>query len=233
MLQKLYRGSLTLSIGFYIIISNISINPYPSGLYWAMNGFERNKEQKRQIILKAAKELFRVYGFKKASINDIARAADVSQVTIYNHFGSKEGLAREVVKTIILDILERAREILKGDKPFQEKLETIIFDKANIASQYHGELMQIAAQSDPEMREWIESLWRGDVNQTTIDLIQEGKKQGHISAKQSEEAIMLYLEILRRGVFASPDLIANMEPDVEVYRELNHLFIYGLVGRRE
>lgn len=171
-----------------------------------MNGFERKKKQKRQSILRVAIELFKVYGFKKASISDIAREANVSQVTIYNHFGSKEGLAREVVKAIILGILERARKIIKEDRPFLEKLETIIFDKANIASQYHGELMQIAAQSDPDLRQWIESLWREDVNQVTVDLVEEGKRQGYIDRQLSEQDVMLYLEILRRGVFASPDL---------------------------
>jgi hypothetical protein len=83
------------------------------------------------------------------------------------------------------------------------------------------------------MREWIESLWRGDVNQLTISLVQEGKRQGYINTEQSEHAIMLYLEILRRGVFASPDLLAGMEPNAEQYRELNYLFVYGLVGKRE
>ena len=90
-----------------------------------MNGFERMKEQKRQGILKVAMGLFKKYGFKKASISDIALEANVSQVTIYNHFGSKDGLAREVVKTILLDILESARETIRGDKSFLEKLETI------------------------------------------------------------------------------------------------------------
>ena len=197
-----------------------------------MNGFERKKEQKRQSILRVAMELFKVYGFKKASISDIAREANVSQVTIYNHFGSKEGLAREVVKAIILGLVERTREIMREDKPFPELIETIVFDKTSIASQYHGELMQIAAQSDPEMRQWIESLWRGDVNKVTIELIEEGKKQGYIDKQLSEQDVMLYLEILRRGVFASPDLISNMEPDVESYRRINYLFIYGLAGKR-
>ncbi len=198
-----------------------------------MNGFERKKKQKRQSILRVAIELFKVYGFKKASISDIAREANVSQVTIYNHFGSKEGLAREVVKAIILGILERARKIIKEDRPFLEKLETIIFDKANIASQYHGELMQIAAQSDPDLRQWIESLWREDVNQVTVDLVEEGKRQGYIDRQLSEQDVMLYLEILRRGVFASPDLLASVEPEAEVYRRLNYLFVYGLVGKME
>lgn len=198
-----------------------------------MKGYDRRKEQKRQSIIKVAKDLFKVYGFKKASISDIAREANVSQVTIYNHFGSKEGLAKEVVKAILVDILETAEKIIKEDKPFLEKLETIIFDKSNIASQYHGELMRIATQSDPEMRQWIESLWREDVNKVTIDLVEDGKKQGYIDSQLSEQDIMLYLEILRRGVFASPDLLANMEPNAEGYRKLNHLFVYGLVGKRD
>ena len=198
-----------------------------------MNGFERMKEQKKWVILQAALELFKIHGFKKVSISDIARKADVSQVTIYNHFGSKDGLIREVVKALLLRILEKAREIIREDKSFPEKLEAIVFDKTKIASEYHGELMQAAIQSDPEMRNWIESWWERDARQVTIDLIEEGKRQGYIHTQQAEEAIVLYLEILRRGVFASPDLLANMRPDLELYRELNHLFIYGLVGKRE
>ena len=198
-----------------------------------MNGFKRKMKQKRESILRAALELFKVYGFKKVSINDIARKADVSQVTIYNHFGSKDGLVREVVKAQLMGILERAREIMKEDRPFPEKLETIVFDKTEIASQYHGELMQTAAQNDPEMRQWIDSWWQSDVNQITVDLLEEGKRQSYINTQQSEEILILYLEILRRGVFASPDLLANLEPDVELYRKLNHLFIYGLMGKRD
>ena len=198
-----------------------------------MNGFKRKMKQKRESILRAALELFKLYGFKKVSINDIARKADVSQVTIYNHFGSKDGLVREVVKTQLMGILERAREIMKEDRPFPEKLETIVFDKTEIASQYHGELMQTAAQNDPEMQQWIDSWWQSDVNQMTADLLEEGKRQGYINKQQSKEILMLFLEILRRGVFASPDLMANLEPDVELYRKLNHLFIYGLVGKRD
>ena len=198
-----------------------------------MNGFERMKEQKKWVILQAALELFKIHGFKKVSISDIARKADVSQVTIYNHFGSKDGLIREVVIALLLRILEKAREIIREDKSFPEKLEAIVFDKTKIASEYHGELMQAAIQSDPEMRNWIESWWERDARQVTIDLIEEGKRQGYIPTQQAEEAIVLYLEILRRGVFASPDLLANMRPDLELYRELNHLFIYGLVGKRD
>lgn len=198
-----------------------------------MNGFERKKEQKKKAILQAALELFKLHGFKKVSISDIARAADVSQVTIYNHFGSKDGLIREVVKALLSRILDKAREIIREDKSFPEKLEAIIFDKTKIASEYQGELMRAAVRNDPEMQDWIESFWQEDVKQVTLDLLKEGKREGYVSPRQSEELFPLYLEILRRGVFASPDLINKIEPDVEVYRELNYLFIYGLMGKKD
>lgn len=198
-----------------------------------MNGFERRKEQKKESIRRAALELFKIYGFKKVSINDIAHKAGVSQVTIYNHFGSKDDLVREVVKAQFLGMLEKVRESMKQERSFPEKLETIVFDKTEIARQYHGELLQTALQNDPEMQQWFESLWQQDINQLTIDLVEDGKKQGYINPERSQEALMLYLEILRRGVFASSDLLANLEPNVKLLRELNFLFIYGLVGKTE
>ena len=48
-----------------------------------MDGFERRKEQKKEDIRRAALALFQSYGFKKVSIDEIARKAGVSQVTIF------------------------------------------------------------------------------------------------------------------------------------------------------
>jgi AcrR family transcriptional regulator len=198
-----------------------------------MNGFKRRKEQKKENIRRATMELFKVYGFKKVSISDIANKAGVSQVTIYNHFGSKEELVREVVRTQLLDIMGKYREMIKEEKPFPEKMEAIIFDKTGIVNQYHGEFTRTAISGDPELQQFMESFWRGKVVQMTVDLLEEGKRQGYVNPELSHEALLLYLEILRRGVLASSDTLAKIEPKVELFRELNFLIIYGLVGKKE
>jgi len=198
-----------------------------------MNGFERRKERKREGIRRAALELFRVYGFQKVSVKAIAHKANVSQVTIYNHFGSKEDLVREVVKTLLNNMLERYQEILREETPFPEKLETIVFDKADIASQFEGELVQVVYQSDPELKDFIETLWQEKANQLTLDLFEEGKRLGYVDPELSMEAILVYLEILRKGVAASSALLAKLEPSVDLFRELNYLFLYGLAGKTE
>lgn len=196
-----------------------------------MKGIELRKTQRKEGIRRAAIDLFKVYGFKKVSMNDIAQKAGVSQVTIYNHFGSKDDLVREVVKSQYLGMLEKVREVMKQERPFPEKLETMVFDKTETARQYHGELLQTALQNDPELQRWFESLWQQDINQLTIDLVQDGKKNGYISPERSQEALILYLEILRRGILASSDLLTNLDPNSGLLRELNLLFIYGMMGK--
>ena len=197
-----------------------------------MNGFERRKEQKKESIRRAALELFKSYGFEKVTINDIARSASVSQVTIYNHFGSKEELVREVTKTFLQSLLENYRAIIKGEGTFIEKLEQIVFDKIEMLSQYHGEFTQKMIRVDPEIRQFIDSTWWQEVNQLTVDLFNEGKREGYVNQEMSQEAILVYNEILRRGIFASSSLV-NIVQNVELIRELMTLFCYGLMGKTE
>src|SRR2546426_12222848 len=58
----------------------------PSGLR------ERKKQQTRQLIFEAARKLFEAKGFDRVSVAEIARAADVSEVTVFNYFPTKEDL---------------------------------------------------------------------------------------------------------------------------------------------
>jgi AcrR family transcriptional regulator len=53
---------------------------------------ERKKRQTREAIAKAAMELFAQRGFDEVTVADVARAADVSEKTVFNHFPAKEDL---------------------------------------------------------------------------------------------------------------------------------------------
>ena len=198
-----------------------------------MNGFKRRKEQKKESIRRAAIELFQTYGFKKVSLSDIASNAGVSQVTIYNHFGSKEELVHDIVKTVFQSYIEKYRAIIEEEKAFPEKLEIIVFEKTELASQYQGEWVQAVVQSYPETQQFIETTWRQEVNKLMIDFFEEGKKQGYINPELSLEAILLYLEVLRKGIFASSGLIAKTGSSEKLMRDLISLSIYGLVGKNE
>jgi AcrR family transcriptional regulator len=51
---------------------------------------ERKKRRTRAAIAQAAADLFRERGFASVTIEDVARAADVSRQTVFNYFPTKE-----------------------------------------------------------------------------------------------------------------------------------------------
>jgi AcrR family transcriptional regulator len=53
---------------------------------------ERKKRLTRQQIFDAAHKLFAKRGFESVTVAEIARAADVSEVTVFNYFPTKEDL---------------------------------------------------------------------------------------------------------------------------------------------
>lgn len=53
---------------------------------------ERKKQQTRQQIFDAAQRLFQEKGFERVSVAEVARAANVSEVTVFNYFPTKEEL---------------------------------------------------------------------------------------------------------------------------------------------
>jgi AcrR family transcriptional regulator len=71
------------------------------------------KEERRQRILAAALEQFRVAGFEAATTRDIARQAQIASGTVFNYFPSKEAivlaLAEDSLNVAADDFLKRQR----------------------------------------------------------------------------------------------------------------------------
>ena len=53
---------------------------------------ERKKRQTHEAIAEAAMALFVEHGFDAVTVADVARAADVSEKTVFNYFPAKEDL---------------------------------------------------------------------------------------------------------------------------------------------
>jgi AcrR family transcriptional regulator len=72
---------------------------------------EREKEERRQSILRAAREVFFENGFHRATVDKVAERAEVSKGTVYLYFESKETiLARLLIEGLheLVGELERA-----------------------------------------------------------------------------------------------------------------------------
>lgn len=68
---------------------------------------------KQDQIIEAARQLFYKYGFKKVSMDEIAREAGVTKRTIYMYFSSKEELLKYFIEEELKNMKQIVEEIEK------------------------------------------------------------------------------------------------------------------------
>ena len=67
--------------------------------------FEDIRQEKRQLIMNTALELFANNGYENTSVGDIAKAAGISKGLLYNYFRSKEELLETILNQGIDDLM--------------------------------------------------------------------------------------------------------------------------------
>jgi AcrR family transcriptional regulator len=76
---------------------------------------ERKKQQTRDLLERTARRLFAERGFEQVSIAEIARAADVSEATVFNYFPTKDDLVYGGMQTFQDALLWAIRERPAGE----------------------------------------------------------------------------------------------------------------------
>ena len=79
-------------------------------------------KDRREQILDAALETVGRYGYRRTSMDDIAKAAGISRPTLYQLFANKADIYRGVVQSMIECTLEAAREELAAQTPISRKI---------------------------------------------------------------------------------------------------------------
>jgi AcrR family transcriptional regulator len=78
---------------------------------------------RREAILQAAIGVFLRYGYRKTSMDDLARAADLSRQGLYLHFANKEELFKDAVVHLMNQSRAMARAALaRDDLAVEERL---------------------------------------------------------------------------------------------------------------
>ncbi|EKQ53565.1 MULTISPECIES: TetR/AcrR family transcriptional regulator [unclassified Clostridium] len=189
-----------------------------------MNNFEIRTNKKKSAIIDAAKELFRDKGFINVSIKEIASKANVSQVSIYNYFGSKDALVGECVSSLMNDIIEQARDILYSKMDFKEKLvRALSLCSDNLSSSFNEYFSREALKDSSLLKLLTESLTKEKLK-LYKEYIDAGKEEGVIDKTLSTETILKLLEII---------LINYNDFNVSYcyLEEIQKIFFYGILIR--
>src|SRR5215813_1503454 len=83
----------------------------------------------RELILDATEALLARYGYRKTTMDDIAREAGIGKGTTYLHFASKEDVFLATIDRIVDRLCARLREIAAGPEPLDERLRRMLAER--------------------------------------------------------------------------------------------------------
>lgn len=160
-------------------------------------------DDRRALVLQAAAEIFFENGYAATSVDSIIEKTGGSKRTIYNEFGSKEGL----FKCLVTESTVESASILDEELPegdLEEKLLEV--GRRIMTSQMSPRIlgvyraMMTESQRFPDLAEMFYEKGAGSASAVVMSLLQQAKADGHIEVKDCRKAADIFIGMLRNNV---------------------------------
>ncbi|NOT47461.1 MAG: TetR/AcrR family transcriptional regulator [Acidobacteria bacterium] len=144
----------------------------------------------RDAILDATDRLLARSGYKKMSIDDLAKEVGIGKGSVYLHFESKEEIALSHIDRIIERLKNNLTEIATRDASCEKKLRAMLFERVmfrfDSVQHYSQSLNELLASLRPRLLERRKRYFEEEA-QIFAGVIEEGKKLGIFDAKSPAE----------------------------------------------
>jgi AcrR family transcriptional regulator len=189
------------------------------------------QDPKRARILEGAMKVFLAYGYSRVTMDDIARAAEVSRPALYLVFKNKAEIYR-ALGTLVLDASsDAAAKVLAGDAPFTERAmaaiecSLIALMKPVLESPHGAELLDMKNTLAGDLA----AMWRERLGKAFADAIAaEALRSGvDLAARGLSPAALA--DLLLDGLEGMKSRITNPEQQREGARRL--VTVIGLALR--
>jgi AcrR family transcriptional regulator len=141
--------------------------------------------KRRQQILQAADQHFRLYGYRKTTLADIAKSIHLSTPYIYKFFDSKQAIGEAMCWHCLGAVLSQIEQSMAATNSPVEKLRRIFAGLESIAWQLHKEQPKINELVSASFEENWESV--GRFREGLVEMIRRivirGRKSGEFERK--------------------------------------------------
>jgi len=149
---------------------------------------ERERERRRQQIIVAAKRIFKEKGFGRATMEDIAKEAELSPGTLYLYFKNKEdlyaSLSLRILQYLVIRIEHVDRDtrgdaLAKLDELIEAMYDVYDFDPTMIINLFHLQSSETLKNLSPPLMNEINALSKKAIASIAI-IFKEGIEKGVI-----------------------------------------------------
>ena len=186
------------------------------------------KEPKKKVqIIAAADKLFRRFGFKKVTVEEICQVAGASKMTFYKYFPNKNELIKHLWQMMIDDSMAKLNQLEKMDTPFTEKVNLILKMKeeatANMGSQYVRDYLEMV----PELQDFYNNIFTL-VMQKFMVIIKNAQDKGEVRKSLRPEFFLAVVNMMME--LAKNEQLAGIYQNyTEFALEVNNYLYYGMM----
>lgn len=181
---------------------------------------DENAKPTKDIVLETATRLFIKEGYKNISMDDVAKACNVTKATIYYYYPTKGELYTSALIAMMDRIKLSILQILEQPKPFKERLEQLVE-------------IHLSATIDIDMKNFMK--------EAAINLSEEQLSQVHASENRMyqtiEQAMQMEMDkgTIRKGnsTFFAHTFMALMSVGYFKNGEGNRLFQTEAIAAKE
>lgn len=137
---------------------------------------------KAQAILDAAERLFVRYGYRKSSMDDVAREAGIAKGTVYLYFAGKEALFRALLERIGQTVLAAAQQAAAAEQPLAERLYGVMHAMYGYFHAHFGDSghLQELSEVRGSLGQDLSAQMRQAHRQIVVELLEQGVRDGDI-----------------------------------------------------
>jgi AcrR family transcriptional regulator len=141
--------------------------------------------KRRQQILQAADEYFRLYGYRKTTLADIAKAIHLSTPYIYKFFDSKRAIGEAMCWHCLSAVLSEIEQSISATKSPVEKLRRVFIGLEGISWRLLSEQRKIHEMVSVSFEERWESIARFQegIFQMVRKIVVQGRASGEFERK--------------------------------------------------
>ena len=182
--------------------------------------------------MQISRELYARYGFRKTTLNDIARELGMTKSSIYYYFGNKEEIFNQLISSDIEKWKKELSDFVGRQDSVQEKLAAYITRKMEIVCSI-SDFYRSPIEEYHENFSLIEKL-RAETDKEEIGIIKEilgeGNRQGVFNVQDIDMTALNMLNILKglEHYYIGRKKGRNLKKTME---NMVSLFLNGLIKR--
>jgi len=188
---------------------------------------KRNIPKKKQHIVTAASDLFKKFGPKRVTVEEICRVAKVSKMTFYKYFENKTVLVHFIWGALFDAGWEKFEIIAKEPIPYTKKVVKILELKAEASAKISHQFAQDYFEGVPGLKELLED-WADKFQTRFTAFLLDGQERGEVRRDLSPEFFIKATTKLTELV-QDEALVRSYATYQEFVLEVNRFIFYGIL----